>query len=122
MNHTIAWHADGDRLLVLQNAPAEHGEILLAGGFTADKRKLAGKQHIDMGIAEEQAVAMISGMAKGGLHPVWTVYSTFIQRTYDQIAQDLCINSNPAVINVVGGGVNSMMMIEIMTGIKTNIR
>jgi len=79
-----------------------------AGGFTADKRKLAGKQHIDMGIAEEQAVAMISGMAKGGLHPVWTVYSTFIQRTYDQIAQDLCINSNPAVINVVGGGVNSM--------------
>ena len=59
-----------------------------AGGFTADKRQMAGKQHIDMGIAEEQAVAMISGMAKGGLHPVWTVYSTFIQRTYDQIAQD----------------------------------
>ena len=79
-----------------------------AGGFTAAKRKEAGSQHIDMGIAEEQAVAMISGMAKGGLHPVWTVYSTFIQRTYDQIAQDLCINSNPAVINVVGGGVHSM--------------
>lgn len=79
-----------------------------AAGFTADKRKEAGKQHIDMGIAEEQAAAMISGMAKGGLHPVWTVYSTFIQRTYDQIAQDLCINSNPAVINVVGGGLNSM--------------
>lgn len=80
----------------------------VAAGFTVDKRKEAGKQHIDMGIAEEQAAAMISGMAKGGLHPVWTVYSTFIQRTYDQIAQDLCINSNPAVINVVGGGVNSM--------------
>ena len=79
-----------------------------AAGFTADKRKKAGSQHLDMGIAEEQAVAMISGMAKGGLRPVWTVYSTFIQRTYDQIAQDLCINSNPAVINVVGGGVNSM--------------
>ena len=79
-----------------------------AAGFTADKRKQAGSQHLDMGIAEEQAVTMISGMAKGGLHPVWTVYSTFIQRTYDQIAQDLCINSNPAVINVVGGGVNSM--------------
>lgn len=79
-----------------------------AGGFTAAKRKEAGSQHIDMGIAEEQAVAMISGMAKGGLHPVWTVYSTFLQRTYDQIAQDLCINANPAVINVVGGGVRSM--------------
>lgn len=79
-----------------------------AAGFTVDKRNEAGKQHIDIGIAEEQAAAMISGMAKCGLHPVWTVYSTFIQRTYDQIAQDLCINSNPAVINVVGGGVNSM--------------
>ena len=79
-----------------------------AAGFTPAKRREAGAQHIDMGIAEEQAAAMISGMAKGGLHPVWTVYSTFIQRTYDQIAQDLCINSNPAVINVVGGGTVSM--------------
>ena len=79
-----------------------------AAGFTPEKRKEAGKQHIDMGIAEEQAVALISGMAKGGLHPVWTVYSTFVQRTYDQIAQDLCINSNPAVINVMWGGVNYM--------------
>ena len=79
-----------------------------AAGFTPEKRKQAGEQQIDMGIAEEQAAAMISGMAKGGLHPVWTVYSTFIQRTYDQIAQDICINSNPAVINVMWGGVNSM--------------
>lgn len=79
-----------------------------AAGFTPAKRREAGAQHIDMGIAEEQAAAMISGMAKGGLHPVWIVYSTFIQRTYDQIAQDLCINSNPAVINVVGGGTASM--------------
>ncbi len=79
-----------------------------AAGFTRAKREEAGKQHIDMGIAEEQAVAMISGMAKGGLHPVWTVYSTFVQRTYDQIAQDLCINSNPAVINVMWGGTGSM--------------
>ena len=79
-----------------------------AAGFTPEKRKQAGEQHIDMGIAEEQAAAMISGMAKGGLHPVWTVYSTFIQRTYDPIAQDICINSNPAVINVMWGGVNSM--------------
>ncbi len=79
-----------------------------AAGFTLAKRLEAGKQHIDMGIAEEQAVAMASGMAKGGLRPVWTVYSTFIQRTYDQIAQDLCINSNPAVINVMWGGCGTM--------------
>ena len=79
-----------------------------AAGFTPAKRKEAGSQHIDMGIAEEQAVAMASGMAKGGLRPVWTVYSTFIQRIYDQIAQDLCINSNPAVINVAWGGTGTM--------------
>ena len=76
-----------------------------AAGFTAEKRKQAGKQHVDVGIAEEQAAAMVSGMAKGGLRPVWTVVSTFLQRAYDQIAQDLCINSNPAVINVTAGGV-----------------
>ena len=69
-------------------------------GFFKERREEAGEQHIDVGIAEEQAVAMISGMAKGGIRPVYNVYSTFIQRTYDQIAQDLCINGNPAVINV----------------------
>ncbi len=93
--------ADPTLIAVTAGTPA-------AGGFNKAKRELAGKQHIDMGIAEEQACAMISGMAKGGLHPVWTVYSTFIQRTYDQIAQDLCINSNPAVINVMWGGTGSM--------------
>ncbi len=77
-------------------------------GFTPKKRLEAGSQHVDVGIAEEQAVAMVSGMAKGGLRPVWTVYSTFIQRTYDQIAQDLCINANPAVINVAWGGTASL--------------
>ncbi len=79
-----------------------------AAGFSREKRLQAGRQHLDMGIAEEQACAMSSAMAKGGLHPVWTVYSTFIQRTYDQLAQDLCINSNPAVINVMWGGTMSM--------------
>ena len=93
--------ADKTLIAVTAGTPA-------AAGFNQQKRQEAGKQHIDMGIAEEQAVAMISGMAKGGLHPVWTVYSTFIQRTYDHIAQDLCINSNPAVINVMWGGTASM--------------
>ena len=69
-------------------------------GFFKNRREEAGAQHVDVGIAEEQAVAMISGMAKGGIRPVYNVYSTFIQRTYDRIAQDLCINGNPAVINV----------------------
>lgn len=75
------------------------GTPTVAGFFKA-RREEAGAQHVDVGIAEEQAVAMISGMAKGGIRPVYNVYSTFIQRTYDQIAQDLCINNNPAVINI----------------------
>lgn len=77
-------------------------------GFTKERREQAGKQFVDVGIAEEQAVAMISGMAKGGIHPIYNVYSTFIQRTYDQIAQDLCINGNPALINVFWASVYGM--------------
>lgn len=71
-------------------------------GFTKDRRERAGKQFIDMGIAEEQAVAMASALAKGGAKPVFGVYSTFIQRAYDQLSQDLCINNNPATILVFG--------------------
>lgn len=77
-------------------------------GFTAERRALAGKQFIDMGIAEEQAVAMASGIAKAGAKPVFGVYSTFIQRTYDQLSQDLCVNKNPATILVFGGSLTAM--------------
>lgn len=77
-------------------------------GFTHSRRLEAGKQFVDVGIAEEQAVAMASGIAKAGAHPVWGVYSTFIQRTYDQLSQDLCINNNPATILVFWGSLSSM--------------
>ncbi|MDE6384836.1 MAG: 1-deoxy-D-xylulose-5-phosphate synthase [Eubacterium sp.] len=69
-------------------------------GFTEEKRKLAGKQFVDVGIAEEHAVALASGVAKNGGKPVYGTFSTFIQRTYDQISQDLCINGNSATILV----------------------
>ena len=77
-------------------------------GFTKDRRERAGKQFIDMGIAEEQAVAMASALAKGGAKPVFGVYSTFIQRAYDQLSQDLCINNNAALLLVFWGGLESM--------------
>lgn len=77
-------------------------------GFTKDRRERAGKQFIDMGIAEEQAVAMASALAKGGAKPVFGVYSTFIQRAYDQLSQDLCINNNPATILVFWGSLGAM--------------
>ena len=67
-------------------------------GFNSERRKAAGKQYIDVGIAEEHAIAMSSGIAKNGGKPVFNVYSTFLQRTYDQLVQDLCVNNNSAVI------------------------
>lgn len=77
-------------------------------GFTQEKRKQAGRQFVDVGIAEETAVALASGIAKGGGKPVYGVYSSFIQRTYDQISQDLCIDGNPATIVVYPGSVFGM--------------
>lgn len=67
-------------------------------GFDIERRKKAGSQFVDVGIAEEHAVALVSGIAKNGGKPVLGTNATFIQRTYDQISQDLCIDSNPATI------------------------
>lgn len=77
-------------------------------GFTEDKRKEAGSQFVDVGIAEETAIALASGIAKNGGKPVYGVYSTFIQRTYDQLSQDLCINNSPATILVYWASVYGM--------------
>lgn len=77
-------------------------------GFTADRRAEAGQQFIDVGIAEEHAVALASGIAAAGGKPVFGVYSTFIQRAYDQLSQDLCINNNPALLLVYLGSLSGM--------------
>lgn len=77
-------------------------------GFTEDKRKEAGKQYVDVGIAEEHAVAMVSGIAKNGGKPVFATHSSFFQRTYDQISQDLCVNGNPATLLVNTASVYGM--------------
>jgi 1-deoxy-D-xylulose-5-phosphate synthase len=77
-------------------------------GFTKDKRKEAGAQFIDVGIAEEHAVALASGISANGGKPVYGVYSTFIQRTYDQLSQDLCINNNPVTIITFAASVFGM--------------
>lgn len=77
-------------------------------GFSPERRQEAGRQFIDVGIAEEHAVALASGIAKGGGRPVFGVVSTFIQRAYDQLSQDLCINNNPAVLTVFWGSLTAM--------------
>ena len=77
-------------------------------GFTKDKRERAGKQFVDVGIAEEHAIAMASGIAKNGGKPVFATHSSFMQRTYDQLSQDLCVNNNPATILVNTASVYGM--------------
>ena len=77
-------------------------------GFSKKERDELGSQFVDVGIAEQTAVAMASGMASKGAKPVFTVVSSFVQRTYDQLSQDLCINNNPATIVVSYGGAIGM--------------
>lgn len=91
-----------DKLLVVQSA------VPAMSGLNKERRELLGKHYVDVGIAEEEAVALISGAAKGGAHPVWGTPATFIQRTYDQLCQDLAVNGNAAVINVLGSSIYGM--------------
>lgn len=75
-------------------------------GFDENLRKQYPKQFVDVGIAEGHAVAMVSGMAKNGGKPVFGVSSSFLQRTYDQLSQDLALNHSPAVILVFFAGIS----------------
>ncbi len=75
-------------------------------GFNEQRRQEMGAHYIDVGIAEEHAVAMSSALAKGGCRPVFFVHSSFLQRTYDQLSQDLALNKNPAVILVYWSGIS----------------
>ena len=78
-----------------------------ATGFTPQVRAEFGNQYTDVGIAEEHAIAYGSGLAKNGAKPVFCVLSSFIQRTYDQVSQDLCLNKTPMTILVNWAGISS---------------
>ncbi len=91
-----------DKKVVLVNAGTP-GAI----GMSPEMRAKFGANFVDVGIAEEHAVAMSSGLAKGGCKPIFWVLSSFVQRTYDQLSQDLALNNNPAVILVGWNGINS---------------
>lgn len=84
----------GENIVVV--SPATPG----ASGLFPDVRKELGKNYVDVGIAEQEAVGFVSGMAKNGVKPVLEIVSSFIQRAYDQLSQDLAINNSPAVILV----------------------
>lgn len=78
------------------------------GVFWWDKefRNKLGKNYTDVGIAEQHAVAYTSGLAKGGAKPIFGVMTSFIQRSYDQLSQDLALNNSPATILVYWGGIS----------------
>lgn len=77
-------------------------------GFTPERRRIAGKQFVDVGIAEQEAVALASGLAKGGAKPFFGVVSSFLQRAYDQLSQDVSINNTPVTIGIYYGTMYGM--------------
>lgn len=93
--------ADGNVAVITAGTPGAHG-------FTPERRRKAGKQFIDVGIAEQEAVALASGMARRGARPVFGVISSFIQRAYDQMSQDVAINNTPVVLSIGYTGMNGM--------------
>ena len=76
--------------------------------LSQDQRKQAGKQFVDVGIAEEEAATMSAGLAKNGAKPVWYVASTFMQRTYDQWSHDIALNNLPVTALVYMASVSSL--------------
>ena len=67
-------------------------------GLGPEERAKLGSQYIDTGIAEEAAVAIASGIARRGAKPLVVTNMTFLQRAYDQISQDVCINKTPVTM------------------------
>ena len=93
---------------VLETAKRNPNFVYLSAGIVGginlspEDRAALGSQYVDVGIAEEHAVAMASGLARGGARPIFGTYSTFFQRVYDQMSQDVAINRNPAVFLATG--------------------
>ena len=84
-------------------------------GFSADFREKMGKNFTDVGIAEEHAIAYASGLAKNGAKPVLCLMSSFVQRTYDQMSQDLALNNSPATVLIYWGGISGADMTHLCT-------
>ena len=76
-------------------------------GWNKEFRTKMGEHYVDTGIAEQQAVAMASGIAKRGGKAILGIMSSFVQRTYDQLSQDLALNNNPATLLVFWGGISN---------------
>ena len=92
-----------DRRVIAVNAATPGGT-----GLTPEFRAAAKDQFFDVGICEQHAVTFSAALAKGGVKPVFFVASTFLQRAYDQIVQDLALNQSPATVLVFQSGYSSL--------------
>ncbi len=81
--------------------------------FTPDFRAKLGDRYVDVGIAEQHSVAYASGIATNGGKPILCVASSFIQRAYDQLSQDLALNNSPATILVYRAGITDTDMTHL---------
>ncbi|MGM0168792.1 1-deoxy-D-xylulose-5-phosphate synthase [Enterococcus sp. AZ135] len=98
---------------LMKKMAADPKVITINGGtpmmlFSQEQREEIGKQFVDVGIAEEHAVTMTAGLAQNGAKPIWAVFSTFMQRSYDQISHDLALNNLPGTILVFSASINGM--------------
>ncbi|HBC94831.1 MAG TPA: 1-deoxy-D-xylulose-5-phosphate synthase [Pelotomaculum sp.] len=73
-------------------------------GLTKFSRTFPGR-FFDVGIAEQHAVTMAAGLAAGGYHPVVAIYSTFLQRAYDQVLHDVCLQNLPVTFAIDRAGI-----------------
>ena len=83
--------------------------------FNPEFRAKMGKNYTDVGIAEEHAIAYASGLAQNGAKPVLALMSSFVQRTYDQMSQDLALNNSPATVLIYWGGISNADMTHLCT-------
>ena len=94
--------ATDDKLVVLSSGTPQ------VMGFTKERQEQFGRHFMEIGQSEQALVGVANGLAKAGCHPVWGVYSTFLQRVYDHLLQDIAINRSPVAILVFGGGIDGM--------------
>ena len=136
-HNTVSGRINGKTPIIPANLPETYGNIttdfilkkrekdksILAitaatpGGvsFTKNFRQKMGDAYIDVAISEEHAMGFASGLAKNGAKPIFAVQSSFVQRTYDQISQDIALNNSPVTVLVYCGGMSSIDMTHLGT-------
>lgn len=113
-DHTIENYTQITSQYITEHQSRDHGLLMITAatpqaiGFNITCRQQADRQFVDVGIAEEHAVAFAAGAAKGGVRPIFAVQGSFLQRSFDQLHQDLALDNNPATLLVFGDHIHGM--------------